>query len=207
MRVDVQALDCDFYAFSGHKMLRPDRHRRALREGRRCSTRMPPYQGGGDMIQLGHVRADALQRRCRTSSRPARRTSPAPIGLAAALDYRESIGLDRIAALRARAARLRRRTPWRACRVSAIDRHGRVTKPVCWRSCSTASIRTTSARFSTARASRFAPATIAASRSWIGSACPRNRARVARALQHARGDRRADRTRSTKCARCSYERR
>src|SRR5690606_33319627 len=47
--VDVQALGCDFYAFSGHKMYGPTGTgvlygRRALLEA------MPPYQGGGDMI-------------------------------------------------------------------------------------------------------------------------------------------------------------
>jgi len=47
--VNVQVLDCDFYAFSGHKF--------SVRQGseffmvaRVCSDRMPPYQGGGDMI-------------------------------------------------------------------------------------------------------------------------------------------------------------
>jgi cysteine desulfurase / selenocysteine lyase len=49
MRVDVRALDCDFYAFSGHKMFGPTGigvlyGREALLE------RMPPWQGGGDMI-------------------------------------------------------------------------------------------------------------------------------------------------------------
>jgi cysteine desulfurase / selenocysteine lyase len=49
LRVDVQALDCDFYAFSSHKMFGPTGvgvlyGRRALLEA------MPPYQGGGDMI-------------------------------------------------------------------------------------------------------------------------------------------------------------
>jgi cysteine desulfurase/selenocysteine lyase len=49
MAVDVQALDCDFYAFSGHKMYAPTGTgvlygREALLE------RMPPWQGGGDMI-------------------------------------------------------------------------------------------------------------------------------------------------------------
>jgi cysteine desulfurase/selenocysteine lyase len=49
LKVDVQALDCDFYAFSGHKMFGPTGigvlyGKRALLEG------MPPYQGGGDMI-------------------------------------------------------------------------------------------------------------------------------------------------------------
>ncbi len=50
MPVDVQALDCDFYAFSGHKMYAPTGigvlyGRQALLEA------MPPYQGGGDMIR------------------------------------------------------------------------------------------------------------------------------------------------------------
>jgi len=49
MKVDVQALDCDFYAFSGHKMFAPTGigvlyGREALLEA------MPPWQGGGDMI-------------------------------------------------------------------------------------------------------------------------------------------------------------
>jgi cysteine desulfurase/selenocysteine lyase len=49
MRVDVRALDCDFYAFSAHKMYGPTGvgvlyGKRALLDG------MPPYQGGGDMI-------------------------------------------------------------------------------------------------------------------------------------------------------------
>ncbi|MEN9727746.1 MAG: hypothetical protein RL434_2112 [Pseudomonadota bacterium] len=49
-RVDVQALDCDFYAFSGHKLFGPTGigvlyGKRALLE------EMPPYQGGGDMIK------------------------------------------------------------------------------------------------------------------------------------------------------------
>src|SRR5437762_11944847 len=51
LRVDVQDLGCDFYAFSGHKMFGPTGvgvlyGRRALLE------KMPPYQGGGDMISL-----------------------------------------------------------------------------------------------------------------------------------------------------------
>ncbi len=49
LKVDVQALDCDFYAFSGHKMFGPTGigvlyGKRALLDS------MPPYQGGGDMI-------------------------------------------------------------------------------------------------------------------------------------------------------------
>ncbi len=48
--VDVQALDADFYVLLRPQALRPDRHRRALRQGASCSTDMPPYQGGGEMI-------------------------------------------------------------------------------------------------------------------------------------------------------------
>lgn len=52
MAVDVQALDCDFYAFSSHKMYGPTGV--GILYGRReLLDRMPPYQGGGEMI--GHV--------------------------------------------------------------------------------------------------------------------------------------------------------
>ena len=49
MRVDVQALDCDFYAFSGHKMFAPTGIG-VLYGKRAVLERMPPYQGGGEMI-------------------------------------------------------------------------------------------------------------------------------------------------------------
>ena len=49
MRVDVQALDCDFYAFSGHKMFGPT-GTGVLYGKRALLETMPPYQGGGDMI-------------------------------------------------------------------------------------------------------------------------------------------------------------
>lgn len=52
LRVDVQDLDCDFYAFSSHKMYGPTGT--GILYGRRSLLeRMPPYQGGGEMI--GHV--------------------------------------------------------------------------------------------------------------------------------------------------------
>ncbi|MDE6334284.1 MAG: cysteine desulfurase, partial [Muribaculaceae bacterium] len=52
MAVDVQALDCDFYAFSSHKMYGPAGI--GILYGRReLLEKMPPYQGGGEMI--GHV--------------------------------------------------------------------------------------------------------------------------------------------------------
>ena len=49
MPVDVQALDCDFYTFSGHKMYGPTGVG-VLYGKRRLLDAMPPYQGGGDMI-------------------------------------------------------------------------------------------------------------------------------------------------------------
>ena len=57
--------------------VRPDRHRRAVRQGAALLEPMPPYQGGGDMIARSPSRRRPTTS-CRTSSRPARRTSPAP---------------------------------------------------------------------------------------------------------------------------------
>jgi cysteine desulfurase / selenocysteine lyase len=51
LQVDVQDLDCDFYAFSGHKMFGPTGV--GVLYGRaELLEKMPPYQGGGDMISL-----------------------------------------------------------------------------------------------------------------------------------------------------------
>jgi cysteine desulfurase/selenocysteine lyase len=51
LKIDVQELDCDFYAFSGHKMFGPTGV--GVLYGRaELLEKMPPYQGGGDMISL-----------------------------------------------------------------------------------------------------------------------------------------------------------
>lgn len=93
--VDVQALDCDFYAFSAHKLFGPTGigvlyGRRELLEA------MPPYQGGGEMIQ--HVSFDGTS----FGQLPYKFEAGTPdiagaIGLAAAIDYVN--GLDRAAAV------------------------------------------------------------------------------------------------------------
>jgi cysteine desulfurase/selenocysteine lyase len=94
--VDVQDLDCDFYAFTGHKLYGPTGigvlyGKKALLEA------MPPYQGGGEMI--GTVTTDRI-----TYAKPPHRFeagTPAivqAIGLGAALDYVESVGRERIRA-------------------------------------------------------------------------------------------------------------
>jgi cysteine desulfurase/selenocysteine lyase len=96
MPVDVQALGCDFYVFSGHKVFAPTGvgilyGRRALLEA------MPVYQAGGGMI--GRVTFE----RTTYADLPYKYEAGTPniagvIGLAAALDYVTAIGLDRIAA-------------------------------------------------------------------------------------------------------------
>jgi len=96
MPVDMQDLDCDFYCFSGHKMCGPTGigvlyGREALLE------RMPPWQGGGDMILA--VSFD----RTVYNHVPHKFEAGTPhiagaIGLGAAVDYLTALGLERIAA-------------------------------------------------------------------------------------------------------------
>ncbi|HNP34966.1 MAG TPA: cysteine desulfurase [Woeseiaceae bacterium] len=95
MAVDVKDLDCDFYAFSGHKMLGPTGTgvlygREALLED------MPPWQGGGDMIL--EVRFDGTV----YNDLPYKFEAGTPnisgvVGLGSAVDYLQAIGLTRIA--------------------------------------------------------------------------------------------------------------
>jgi cysteine desulfurase/selenocysteine lyase len=96
MAVDVQALDCDFYAFSGHKMCGPTGI--GVLYGRESLLQaMPPWQGGGDMIL-----AVSFERTI-YNELPYKFEAGTPhiagaIGLARAVDYLEGIGLERIAA-------------------------------------------------------------------------------------------------------------
>ncbi len=94
MRVDVRELNADFYAFSAHKMFGPTGAgvlygRRALLES------MPPYQGGGDMIAsvtFEKTTYNVLPHRLEAGT-PA---IAAVVGMGAAVDYVESIGMDAI---------------------------------------------------------------------------------------------------------------
>ncbi len=81
MPVDVQALDCDFYVFSGPQGVRPDRHRRGVRQGR-TSRRDAPVAGRRQHDRRRHVRANASTSRRRGGSKPAPATSPMPSGSA-----------------------------------------------------------------------------------------------------------------------------
>jgi len=96
LRVDVRELDCDFYVFSGHKVYGPTGAGVIYGRLSRLES-MPPYQGGGDMIRSVSFEHTTY------NSPPYRFEAGTPdiaavIGLGAALEYVESIGLDAIAA-------------------------------------------------------------------------------------------------------------
>ena len=92
MPVDVQALDCDFLVFSGHKMCGPTGS--GVLYGRReLLEQMPPFMGGGDMIR--EVRLSGS----RWNSLPWKFEAGTPaiaevIGLGAAVDYLTALGMD-----------------------------------------------------------------------------------------------------------------
>jgi cysteine desulfurase/selenocysteine lyase len=95
-RLDMQALDCDFYAFSGHKLYGPDGigvlyGRESLLES------MPPWQGGGDMILAVSFSGTTY------NTLPYKFEAGTPhisgaIGLGVAIDFLEQVGLERVAA-------------------------------------------------------------------------------------------------------------
>ena len=95
-KVDVQELDCDFLAFSGHKVYGPTGI--GVLYGRReLLEQMPPYQGGGEMISTVSFESTTFE------GIPYKFEAGTPnyVGahaLAVALDYVDSIGLDNIAA-------------------------------------------------------------------------------------------------------------
>jgi cysteine desulfurase/selenocysteine lyase len=99
MPVDVQELDCDFYAFSGHKLYGPSGvgvlyGKQALLEA------MPPYQGGGDMIRK--VTFEETEYNVLPYKFEAGTPSIADvIGLGAAIDYLNEVGMEAIAAYEA----------------------------------------------------------------------------------------------------------
>ena len=93
-KVDVQDLDCDFYAFSGHKIYGPT-GTGILYGKERWLAEMPPYQSGGDMID--HVTFEKTT----YNELPFKFEAGTPnyigfIGLGAAIDYLTSLGLDAV---------------------------------------------------------------------------------------------------------------
>jgi len=96
MPVDVQEMDCDFFAFSGHKMYGPTGI--GVLYGRaELLDAMPPYQGGGDMIRSVTFKKTTF------NTLPYKFEAGTPhiagaVGLAAAVEYLTGIGMARIAA-------------------------------------------------------------------------------------------------------------
>lgn len=95
-KVDVKALDCDFMAFSGHKIYGPTGIG-VLYGKKRYLDKMPPYQGGGDMI-LSVSFEKTLYNNLPYKFEAGTPNIAGVIGLGAAINYLESIGLDNIAA-------------------------------------------------------------------------------------------------------------
>lgn len=95
LKVDVRDMDCDFYAFSGHKIYGPTGIG-ALYGKAEWLERLPPYQGGGEMIRnvhFGHTEFEDAPLKFEAGT-------PDYVGshsLATAIDYVEKLGLDNIA--------------------------------------------------------------------------------------------------------------
>jgi len=94
--VDVQALGCDFYCLSGHKMYGPTGIG-ALWARQEHLAAMPPYQGGGEMIR--HVTFEKSE----YNDAPGKFEAGTPniagaIGLGAAVDYLQDLGMENVAA-------------------------------------------------------------------------------------------------------------
>ncbi len=95
MKLDVKDLDCDFYTFSGHKMYGPSGIG-GLYGRMELLKDMPPYVTGGDMIQQVTIEKTTYNQ---PPSRFEAGTPPISqvIGLGAAVDYLQAVGIDKIA--------------------------------------------------------------------------------------------------------------
>ncbi len=133
--VDVQAIGCDFYAFSGHKMLGP-MGSGALWARRELLESMPPFLAGGEMIREVHLR------RSEFNEIPWKFEAGTPavgdaIGLGVAAEYLMDIGMDAVRAherelVDVRAGRAPARDPrHRALRAAGPGpaRRGRAVQP------------------------------------------------------------------------------
>ena len=94
MKIDVKAMDCDFFAFSGHKMYGPTGIG-VLYGKEEWLEKLPPYQGGGEMIDKVTWEKTTFERL------PFKFEAGTPDyvathGLATAIDYMEALGLDAI---------------------------------------------------------------------------------------------------------------
>ena len=95
-QVDVQALDCDFYAFSGHKIFSPTGVG-VLYGKRELLEAMPPYKGGGDMIKTVSFKSGTEYNELPYKFEAGTPNIAGTIGLSAGLDYVRNIGIANIA--------------------------------------------------------------------------------------------------------------
>ena len=183
MSVNVRKLDCDFYALSGHKMYGPTGI--GVLHGKAGAGKIPPYQGGGDMI-------NPVTFEKTTYALPYKFEAGTPnvagaVGLGAAIDYMQELGIEAVPASRGT-----RRTCWlchgtghagpRLADSSAPRPTARGRSP----SLSTTSHRHVGRRHDVwmTRASPFARAIIAPAGSW-SARHPGDRAGGVGVLQHA----------------------
>jgi cysteine desulfurase/selenocysteine lyase len=96
MAVDVQALDCDFFVFSGHKMFAPTGIG-VLYGKQTVLEAMPPWEGGGDMI-LSVSFDKTIYNELPYKFEAGTPNIAGTIGLGAAVDYMQQVGIDAIAA-------------------------------------------------------------------------------------------------------------
>ncbi|MEK6834170.1 MAG: aminotransferase class V-fold PLP-dependent enzyme, partial [Thermoproteota archaeon] len=94
MKIDIQKLDCDFFAFSAHKMLGPTGVG-VLWARKEILENMQPFNGGGDMIREVHKYETSW------NDLPYKFEAGTPniadvIGFSAAIDYLENIGMDKV---------------------------------------------------------------------------------------------------------------
>ena len=95
-KVDVQYLDCDFYAYSGHKLCGPTGIGMLYGKAKHLEA-MQPFKGGGDMIlsvTFEKTTYNTIPFKFEAGTPPI----AAAIGLGAAIDYLQAIGMDKIAA-------------------------------------------------------------------------------------------------------------
>ena len=156
--VDVAALGCDFYVFSGHKLYGPTGIG-ALWARAELLDAMPPWQGGGAMIDRVTFERRPTPRR-RSGSRPAPRRSSRRSGCRRDR-LRRGIGLD---AIHAHEVALVGRMPRGAAAMNGVTLFGPEDSAGIVSFASTGCIRTISAPYWTRRTSRSAPGTIARSR-------------------------------------------
>lgn len=121
MPIDVQAMDCDFFVFSGHKLYGPTGIG-VLYAKREILETLPPWMGGGDMI------LSVTFEKTIYNEIPYRFEAGTPhiagaVGLGAAIDFLDQLGLDNIAAYEARL------TEYAARRLEEVPKLRRIGKP------------------------------------------------------------------------------